>query len=359
MRIKRPRLLAMSTVAIVLAAVFSTNASGGQSPDGPVPPAPLVITASPDGVREMDLRVMTFNVAGLPGPLRKTRSDALQLIGDEFAKMRAMGTAPHVLVLQEAFTDEARAIGKRAGYAYERFGPDENSAPLFKSAQKMPELLATRYARNGEGLGKIVGSGLAIFSDLPISDAQMTAFGADDCAGTDCFANKGVMLVNIAIPGLAGGIDIANTHMNSLKAAGKPYSRSLMAYQRQSDVLRAFIDSKAKTSVPMIFAGDFNASETRDRFQYLERTLGPEQEVFEICAQLKGCALDIGKVMGGFWQASLDLHWIRPSAGVDMAPVNVAWAFQKPVQGTMLSDHKALTVTYHLRWQANERVALN
>lgn len=359
MRIKRPRLLAMSIAAVMSAAVLSTNASGGQQLDSPAPAAPLVITANADGTREMELRVMTFNVAGLPGPLRKTRSDALQLIGDELAKMRAMGRAPHVLIMQEAFTEEAQETGHRAGYAYQRLGPDVNGKALFKPSGKTPELLATRYARKGEGLGKIVGSGLAIFSDLPITDAVMTAYGTDDCVGTDCLANKGAMLVNIAVPGLAGGIDIANTHMNSLKDAGKPYARSLMAYQRQSDVLRAFIDSRAHKGAPMILAGDFNAAEIYDRFAYLERTLAGKQEVFKSCVQSQDCSMGINSVNGSYWNASLDLHWIRPVAGVDVAPIHVGWAMNQPVQGTRLSDHKAVLVTYRVRWHANDRLALN
>lgn len=358
MAIKRPRLLATAAVAVLSALAFSTNASGGQSFETVSPPAPLIITETDSGERAFDLRVMTFNVAGLPGPLRKTRGDALKLIGEELRKMRAMDTAPHILIVQEAFSGEAQAIGLAGGYAYRSFGPDADSAATIASPNRMPEVLAARQMSNGEGLGKLTGSGLAIFSDLPITRTEMTAFGADDCAGTDCFANKGVMLVNIAVPGMAGGIDIANTHMNSLKAAGKPYSRSLLAYERQSDVMRAFIDARATPGAPMIFAGDFNASETRDRYAYLEKSLSGLDEMFGNCAASDQCALGIKPVDGGFWNASLDMHWVRHASGASIVPTSIGWAMNRPVQGTALSDHKAVLAHYRISWKAAERIAL-
>ncbi len=46
------------------------------------------------------------------------------------------------------------------------------------------------------------------------------------CAGFDCLANKGVMMVHVDLPGLPEGLDIVNTHMNARKAAKVPKSRS-------------------------------------------------------------------------------------------------------------------------------------
>ncbi len=343
---------------LLTAACTSLLADTTASPVGGTAP-PLILTVGADGMHQLDLRVMTFNVAGLPQPIRRTRDDALSLIGEELRRQRLQGTAPHIVVVQEAFTDDARAIGRQAGYAFERFGPDIDSAAPYAPATPAPALLAKRHLHKGEGFGKVLGGGLAIFSDLPISTAAATAFGARDCAGTDCLANKGVLLANVRVPGIASGIDIATTHMNSFKDAGKPYARSLIAHQRQSDTVSAFLRAKSRADAPLILAGDFNAAETYDRHAYLARQLRLQQEVMESCARSKGCLLALGKLNGPFWQSSLDLQWLRPGGDAAVAPVKVNWAFDQPVAGTRVSDHKALMVTYRIRWRPRTDVALN
>src|SRR3546814_6089793 len=65
------------------------------------------------------LSVMTYNVAGLPWPLAKKGPEALHAIGERLSLMRARGCAPGVVVLQEAFSRDAKAIGRIAGYPYE------------------------------------------------------------------------------------------------------------------------------------------------------------------------------------------------------------------------------------------------
>ena len=60
------------------------------------------------------LSVMTYNVRGLPWPIAWGRADALAQIGDRLAALRRAGRQPHILLLQEAFTPEARAIAARA-----------------------------------------------------------------------------------------------------------------------------------------------------------------------------------------------------------------------------------------------------
>jgi endonuclease/exonuclease/phosphatase family metal-dependent hydrolase len=354
-RAHRRRLLVIS--AGLLAAACTSLLPETPFAERRAPPAPLIIAETAHGERQMDLRVMTFNVAGLPQPIRRTRDDALQLIGEELREMRAAGTAPHVLVVQEAFTDAARAIGDDAGYAYQSFGPDADTDAKIKSTQPMPQLLAERRLLKGEGLGKILGSGLAIFSDVPIIASHHAAFAADDCASSDCLANKGILLTHLTLPGMAGGLDIATTHMNSYKDAGKPYTRSLIAHQRQSDIIAAFLARQSRADAPLIFAGDFNAAESTARHSYLAQRL-QQQEVMDSCARTTGCLLALGNVRMPYWQSSLDLQWLRPGGEAAVAPVKVSWAFDAPVQGTRLSDHKALMVTYRLRWTPRMEVAM-
>jgi len=58
---------------------------------------------------------MTHNVKDLPWPIAQGRAAAPRAIGDRLAAMRGAGRQPTVVVLQEAFIDEAKAIGDLAG----------------------------------------------------------------------------------------------------------------------------------------------------------------------------------------------------------------------------------------------------
>ena len=49
----------------------------------------------------------------------------------------------------------------------------------------------------------MVGSGLQILSDYPILRVRRMAFPAFACAGYDCLANKGALLVTVRLPGAA------------------------------------------------------------------------------------------------------------------------------------------------------------
>ncbi len=73
-----------------------------------------------DGVK---LSVMSYNVAGLPWPVKAGRGEALKRIGDELAKMRAAGTEPDVILIQEGFRKEIGDLIDRSGYPYVARGP--------------------------------------------------------------------------------------------------------------------------------------------------------------------------------------------------------------------------------------------
>ena len=50
------------------------------------------------------LSVLTYNVKGLPWPLASGRPEAFSAMADRLRDMRAEGRNPHIVVLQEAFT---------------------------------------------------------------------------------------------------------------------------------------------------------------------------------------------------------------------------------------------------------------
>lgn len=66
-----------------------------------------------------ELAVLTYNVKGLSWPVASGRDEALARIGARLAAMRRQGRQAGVVVLQEAFTAQAKAIGTAAGYAWQ------------------------------------------------------------------------------------------------------------------------------------------------------------------------------------------------------------------------------------------------
>src|SRR5689334_7647279 len=59
------------------------------------------------------LSVMTYNVKGAPWPVTHGRRRDLREIGDRLHQLRADGRNPHIVLLQEAFSADARAIAQR------------------------------------------------------------------------------------------------------------------------------------------------------------------------------------------------------------------------------------------------------
>lgn len=225
---------------------------------------PLRVMPGPSVLPAGYLSVLTYNVNGLPWPAAMDRSQALAKIGDSLARMRAAGTAPQVVVLQEAFTEEARGIAQRAGYAYTAYGPG--------AADRQPETRGYVTARSfwkGETFGPALSSGLVLLSDYRLSAVRRTPFPKDACAGYDCLANKGILSAHIAVPGAPAPVEVVATHLNSGNPSGQPESVSRVAFARQLDALAAFTEAPESKRTIRIYAGDFNMGHSPARLELL------------------------------------------------------------------------------------------
>lgn len=205
-----------------------------------------------------ELSVLTYNVHGLPWPLTWARPGDFLRMADRLQTLRTQGRAPQVVVLQEAFTQDARRMGAYAGYRYIANGPD--AATLNSAAPTAADsaLVAGERWIKGEGIGKTLGSGLQILSDYPIVRTRALAFPAFACAGYDCLANKGAVMVTIRLPGTAGEVDVVTTHLNARGASGVGDDRADPAYRLQAESLGRFIRDNHDPARPLIVAGDFN-----------------------------------------------------------------------------------------------------
>jgi endonuclease/exonuclease/phosphatase family metal-dependent hydrolase len=218
----------------------------------------IAIAAAAPNPLAADVSIMTYNVHGLPWPFASGRQDALKAIGIRLAEMRAEGIQPHLVLLQEAFTSDAKAIGREAGYRYAVPGPgrkDRSQIPADATQQRYAQ---DAHRMKGEGDGTIEDSGLVILSDYPVVDVRRMPYSRFACAGFDCLANKGILLVRVAVPGLSEPLTVIDTHMNSRGASGVRRSRADQAFEWQAVQLRGFVDANVSLCAPSVLAGDLN-----------------------------------------------------------------------------------------------------
>ncbi|MET0364635.1 MAG: endonuclease/exonuclease/phosphatase family protein [Sphingobium sp.] len=299
-----------------------------------------------------ELSVLTYNVQGLPWPLAWGRPADFLHIADRLRELEDQGRRPQVVVLQEAFTQDARQIGREAGYRYVADGPDENGVSPLKPARVEAAFLSGASWTKGEGMGKAVGSGLQILSDYPIVRTRAIAFPAIACAGFDCLANKGALMVSIRLPGTAGIVDVVTTHFNSRGKSGVGDERSDEAYRLQAESLTAFIRANHDANRPLIVAGDFNIGTSAFRRAELVGRARPEwagsgavHAVYDEAVRRHmplSADADFSRKKAKDWQFFASG---RQSA-IDLRRVDVPFGRDK--DGAMLSDHIGYTAVFSL-----------
>lgn len=250
---KRLTNMSLATAAAVIVLNLS-RPSPAAAPEGP-----FTASERADGT----FSVMTYNVKGLPFPLAYGRVEALAKIGGELRRLRREGRQPDVILLQEAFIPEAKAIASQAGYAHVLLGPGVKDAEA--GTTKRDDFVRDASWSRGETVGPQVDSGLVILSDHPIVKASRMVFPEAMCAGFDCLASKGVVIAWIAVPGRAAPVAVADTHLNSRKASGVPVARANLAFTRQMDAMRAFLRAKVAPDTELILGGDFNIGKDPER----------------------------------------------------------------------------------------------
>ena len=275
----------------------------------------------PAMVQSAEISVLTYNVKGLPWPIASGRGQALREIGRELAELRREGREPDIVLIQEGFRGEMADLVRASGYRFWARGPSR-------------------------GLRNLTGGGLHVLSDEPILDVKRAAFRS--CAGLDCLANKGAMLVRIAPERLPTPVDVVNTHMNARKASRAPRSQTLPAHQGQTRELFRFIKAHREPAAPMVVGGDFNIRNSPDRYYYqaLER---PYAVVSEFCHQeASGCGEGVVEPGTEPWLRRQDLQAFQPGA-IQVQPMHAQMMFTGKDR-PMLSDHEGYLVRYRLSW---------
>lgn len=290
-----------------------------------------------------DFTVLTYNVKGLPWPAASGRPAALRLIGDQLMAMRKAGVQPDVVLLQEAFVADAKAIGAKAGYRYSVTGPDQAMANSLAGSGK-----GTRRWYIGETQGKQLDSGLVILSDFPLSQVRRAVFGPDHCAGLDCLAAKGTLLARVAIS--AGRhVTIATTHLNSAGASKAPRQEADAAFGRQTRGLVRFVQEHWNRSDPLVLAGDFNVGRKPRRAESLSaatRSLGAassDRNALLTCLHLSDCKIVRQREAEQIGRRAKDMQMITDGRLAGLEPVSASIPF--PVANG-LSDHAGFMIGY-------------
>jgi len=301
---------------------------------------------APKDAAGVTFSVMTYNVEGLPWPIRKKRGSALKKIGHELAALRSRGEEPDVVLIQEGFRGEIWDLIDESGYPYVARGPrkGQRDKNVFSKGER-PEYRRVKYRRLGEGWGKWGSSGLWVLSNHPIETVTSHAYRY--CAGLDCLANKGVMLVSLSVPGLPAPVEIANTHLNSRAASGVPRRRSTAAHHYQADELKRFMQTDRAPGAPLIVGGDFNVMKAPDRYDYVMADY-PFEVVSQWChARPQACDTKISYDGDAPWLDTQDLIGFLDGEQVLVRPTAVEATFDGSAQ-PVLSDHDGYKVTFRL-----------
>lgn len=308
-------------------------------PDVQIAPGPAPATLS----------VMTYNLEGLTWPARTGRKPSLERIAQELARMEATGNLPDVVVFQEAFSSAALRTAAATPQPYFAIGPRANSRSRLPRTRD--PVLRKRNVLRGEWRVRVMGSGLTIASRYPILASFDQPFGPTSCAGWDCLANKGAMLVRIAVPGLSVPVEIATTHMNSQGASKAPPEKHLAAHNAQSAELADFLDRVSQPVSPLVLAGDFNMRRSPARFAVFENHHG-YQVARQYCLETPGdaanppCDIKLSFDGDAPWMDTQDLQIFDDGADIALRPVRIQAWFDGPDTGGRLSDHDAYIVTY-------------
>lgn len=310
----------------------------------PLPAPPLA--QAPVG--QFDL--MTYNVKGLPWPIARDRPEDLAAIGAQLANMRLAGRQPQVVVLQEAFVDEAKRIGMLGGYRYVLNGNGADDAKAVLNPIDARYAAAADWTR-GEGPAPVLDSGLVILSDYPIVRHARMAFPQGACAGFDCLAAKGVLVAWIALPGHAEPVAVATTHLNSRTSAGVPNARSDIAFAWQWRALRAFLARELSAGDAAIFAGDVNfaGSAVREVSALAAGLALPDgrDAVAETLAANAVATRDLSEARE-VRAANTDRQLYRSSAAIRLTAASLAIHFPETATADPLSDHPGFVIRYRV-----------
>lgn len=173
-----------------------------------------------------DIKLLTWNVYMLPKPIKFSRQlERTNVIREALKKVDH-----DVIVLQEAF--------------YTHF------SNTIRSSLKTSHPYQRKLGRARGKFWQVMDSGVMILSRFPFKVLGYRFYG--DCASADCFASKGVLLVEINLPE-GKKLQLAATHLQSGQTESR---RNIRA--KQTNVIKKLMQKFYNPEIPQLLMGDLN-----------------------------------------------------------------------------------------------------
>ena len=251
-------------------------------------------------------------------------SNAKNLLDALIARKNA-GTAPDVILLQNANTDAARKFIKDINYNFITMGPTK-----------------TGYAKD---------AGLAILSKYNITQSTNFSYG-QNCLGTACNANQGIIHARIKIDGVPHPIDVINTQFQSKQAAIAANLANLLDYTQNKQLIdfATYVGKNLLTDIPMIIGGDFESDVNSRIYQQILYALKVRNGGKE-CADISTCTIVSGTQRYELWFNSFDHQFIKNSAKIAMKTIKGQRAFKATDLDALISSGGALEMVYEINWK--------
>lgn len=178
-----------------------------------------------------DLRVLTYNTFMLPKPIKFSN----QKIREGVIAQALKGQGYDFIFMQEAFTESFRS----------------HAGKVLKKEYPHQYYLGRKLAL------KVFGSGVYVLSKYPFKILDSVYY--KECAGADCFARKGSVLIESKLPG-GKSVQFSLTH---LQAIGK--HSGIRASQLKQ--IKGMLNKHKRAGVPQFLMGDLNIKATEKEFQ--------------------------------------------------------------------------------------------
>jgi endonuclease/exonuclease/phosphatase family metal-dependent hydrolase len=263
--------------------------------------------------KELSLKLVTYNVWGLPSWMTGARSDRYPQIARELERLD-----PDIILLQEAWTSKAR-----------------------KSAPNNGRWAIARAAGQHVFFQQ---SGLVTLSKFPIINGKFYPFSR--AAFPDRFVNKGVLKVTLRLPN-GPVLNVWNVH---LQDGGPPEVRRCQVRELVSRV-----QSAEDGQIADLVGGDFNCTPQSTLYRELETTLGASVQHLggnEPFVTWDGLS---AKPNAG---QTLDYIFIRNRASFQSVQASQRVAFAVANQQQRLSDHLGIEAVVNLTQSVDVAAAI-
>jgi len=147
-------------------------------------------------------------------------------------------------------------------------------------------------------------------------------------------------------------IALFNTHMQAIDASGVSLERSRTAHNLQADEMLELIGGDLMVrGIPLIVAGDFNTKNDQELMSYISKNENPINTVRYYCTKIvDDCQIRMSFDSDAPWTDTQDLQVFFGSSRVTIRPIAIEAMFDRPIEGTILSDHDGYFVEYRLSW---------